>query len=203
MSLWSSQWRRLHPGTKSLHCKASLTGAPSNTRAPFPRQLTHVPRKTKLFPCTSPVPVSTSADTTCVAWRASPLLWTAETRSNRARAIVVSRLDSRAWFHNGGGCLKKKGRELVVAIWVAGQAKRGDESGRSGRWDAHGSSSPLPCLDHLGRERQRLETLSIMAYGSPYPLALWQTPPSLDTVRCVIHWHRVPARACVPLRLVG
>src|SRR5215471_15282709 len=41
--------------TLSPGCRTAFSEAPSSTRATFPRQFTHVPRKTKLFPCTSPV----------------------------------------------------------------------------------------------------------------------------------------------------
>src|SRR5262249_43925003 len=46
---------RFHQITLSPGCRVSLTGAPSSTRATFPRHVPHVPRKTKLLPCTAPV----------------------------------------------------------------------------------------------------------------------------------------------------
>jgi hypothetical protein len=46
---------RFHHITLSPGFSATFSGVPSSTRATFPRQATHVPCKTKLLPCTSPV----------------------------------------------------------------------------------------------------------------------------------------------------
>src|SRR2546425_1637539 len=46
---------RFHHVTLSPGFSATFSGVPSSTRATFPRQVTHVPCKTKLFPWTSPV----------------------------------------------------------------------------------------------------------------------------------------------------